>query len=156
MDETIRIDKFIANNGYTARRDVEKFLKNHVVTLDGKRVSEAGVRFNPTKEILLIDGKSVKEPQKQYIILHKPEGILSTAADERGRKTVIDLVKSDIRLFPVGRLDKDTTGLILLTNDGDMMNKLIHPRFHVPKTYVLTVNGIVPLSLQKNSKRVFS
>lgn len=145
---TIRIDKFIANNGYVARRDVDVFLKTHVVTLDGERIFEPGIRFDPKIQKLLIDNKKIRQPEKMYIALNKPVGILSTASDERGRKTVLDFVETKERLFPVGRLDKDTTGLILLTNDGELMNKLIHPRYHIPKTYELTIQGMVSKTKQ--------
>jgi len=139
-----RIDKFLANSGISARRNISEVLKTHTVTINGKRVKEAGVRFDPNKDILLLDGKEIPAPSATYIIVNKPKGIISTASDEFGRKTVLSLVRSKQRLYPVGRLDQDTTGLILLTNDGNLANRLTHPRYHIPKVYELTIRGSVP------------
>lgn len=139
-----RIDKFLANSGISARRNISEVLKIHTITINGKRVKEAGVRFDPNKDILLLDGKEITAPYATYIIVNKPKGIISTASDEFGRKTVLSLVPSKQRLYPVGRLDQDTTGLLLLTNDGNLANRLTHPRYHIPKVYELTIRGSVP------------
>lgn len=136
-----RIDKFLANSGISARRNISEVLKIHTITINGKRVKEAGVRFDPNKDIVLLDGKEITAPLATYIIVNKPKGIISTASDEFGRKTVLSLVPSKQRLYPVGRLDQDTTGLLLLTNDGDLANRLTHPRYHIPKVYELTIRG---------------
>jgi 23S rRNA pseudouridine2605 synthase len=140
---TIRLNKFLANLGLCARRDVKTFLKTHTVTLNGEHVKEQGIRFDPERDDIRINGKKIEQPKKVYFLLNKPKGIISTTADEYGRKNVTSLVPKVGKIFPVGRLDKDTTGLILLTNDGELTNLLTHPSFHVDKTYRLLVSGSV-------------
>jgi 23S rRNA pseudouridine2605 synthase len=137
---TIRIDKFLANMGVTSRRNVPIFLQQNMVTVNGKKVLEHGERIDPKKDVL-INGAALSKPKTMYIALHKPLGIISTAKDELGRDTVVSMVDAKERLYPVGRLDKNTTGLLLLTNDGDLANKLSHPRYHTPKTYQLVISG---------------
>lgn len=155
IDTTIRVDKFLANREIAARRNILDVLSKHIITINGKRVKEAGERFDPEKDILLFDGKRLATPKYVYIKLHKPKEVISTASDEFGRKTVVSLVASKHRLYPVGRLDQDTTGLLLLTNDGELANRLTHPRYHIPKTYELVIRGKVPdETLAKFSKGV--
>lgn len=141
MDNTIRLDKHLANLGVCSRRAVDKLLVENNVTINGKKVTESGTRLNPKKDILLINGQKPKTPQLKYFLLNKPKGYISTASDEMDRKNVVSLIKTDERIYPVGRLDKDTTGLLILTNDGQLTNLLTHPRYHVPKTYRLTIDG---------------
>ncbi|MBP9719107.1 MAG: rRNA pseudouridine synthase [Candidatus Levybacteria bacterium] len=142
-EPTIRVDKFLASRGISARRNITEILQKQVITIHGKRVKEPGIRFNPETDELLIDGKEVPAPLYEYIKLYKPKDIISTASDEFGRKTVVSLVQSSQRLYPVGRLDQDTTGLLLLTNDGELANRLTHPRYHISKMYELTISGKV-------------
>jgi pseudouridine synthase len=143
QDTTIRLDKFLASRGIAARRNIEEILKTQVVTINGKRIKEPGVRLDPLKDTLLLDGKKLDVPAYVYIKINKPKDVISTASDERGRKTVVSMVPSKQRLYPVGRLDQDTTGLLLLTNDGELANRLTHPRYHVPKIYELSIRGSV-------------
>lgn len=140
-EETIRLDKYLANAGVCSRRNIKSLLKEHNLTVNGERVRESGFRINPKQDLLLLNGKKISKPQLVYFLLNKPKGIVSTTSDELGRKDVTSLVPSKERIYPVGRLDKDTTGLIILTNDGELTNLLTHPRYHVPKTYQLTIKG---------------
>lgn len=142
-DNTVRLNKYLANLGICARRDVKQFLKTKNVTINGERVRESGTRFNPTVDEVLINGNKIKQPKPVYFLLNKPTGIISTTSDEYGRKNVTSLVPKVGKIYPVGRLDKDTTGLILLTNDGELTNLLTHPSFHVDKMYQLTIKGFV-------------
>lgn len=142
-EATIRLNKFLANLGVCARREVKQLLKYQQVTVNGDRVTEQGVRIDPAKDDIRINGKKLEEPKKVYFLLNKPKGIISTTADEYGRKNVTSLVPKVGKIFPVGRLDKDTTGLILLTNDGELTNMLTHPSYHVYKVYRLTIEGQV-------------
>jgi 23S rRNA pseudouridine2605 synthase len=142
MDETtIRLNKYLANVGICSRRDVKQFLKGNEVTVNGIRVKESGKRVNPQTDAIKINGKQLYRPKLVYYLLHKPKGIISTTDDEYGRKNVTSLIPTKERIYPVGRLDKDTTGLIILTNDGTITNLLTHPKYHVYKTYRLTING---------------
>jgi pseudouridine synthase len=138
-----RLDKFLANNGYESRRGIKQLLKSENVTVNGVRVKESGTRIVPEKDDVRINGQKVKGAKYVYYLLNKPMGIISTSADEYGRENVTDLIDTPHRVYPVGRLDKDTHGLILLTNDGELTHKVTHPRFHVPKTYHLKISGII-------------
>jgi 23S rRNA pseudouridine2605 synthase len=138
--QTIRIDKFLSGNGFVSRRGVKQFLKTESVTVNGERVRESGTRISPEDDVR-VNGAKIKQKGFVYFILNKPKGIISTASDEFDRKNVTDLIDTDERIYPVGRLDKDTHGLILLTNDGQLTHKLTHPKFHVTKTYRLVLSG---------------
>jgi 23S rRNA pseudouridine2605 synthase len=142
-DATIRLNKFLANLGICARRDVKGLLKAQMVTVNGVRAKEPGTRIDPQKDEIKLNGEKIKPPKMVYYLLNKPKGVVSTTADEFGRKNVTAYVPSGQRVYPVGRLDKETTGLLLLTNDGALTNLLIHPRYHVSKVYRLTITGIV-------------
>ena len=142
MDEsTIRLDKYLANLGVCARREVKQLLKSEVVTVNGQRVRESGFRLDPKKDDVSLNGDKIKPPKLVYYLVNKPKGIISTTEDEYGRKNVTSLIPETQRIYPVGRLDKDTTGLIILTNDGELTNLLTHPRYHVYKIYRLTIKG---------------
>jgi len=140
-DTTIRLNKYLANLGICSRRDVKHLLKEQTVTVNGERIKESGFRFDPHHDDVRLNGKKILPPQLVYYLLNKPKGIVSTTADEYGRKNVISLIPTKERIYPVGRLDKDTTGLILLTNDGELTNQLIHPKYHVDKVYHVTIKG---------------
>jgi pseudouridine synthase len=142
-DITIRIDKFLSSSGACSRRAVDEFLKQNTVTVNGKKVDEAGSRITPEKDRILINGHSPKKPDLHYFMLNKPKGIITTASDEYGRDNVISFINTRLRIFPIGRLDKDTHGLILLTNDGELTNHLIHPKYHVPKIYEAKIAHIL-------------
>ena len=142
-NKTERLDKFLANNGFVSRRGVKLFLKENAVTINGTKANEAGLRINLSMDKIKINGKGIKENKFVYYLLNKPKGIISTSSDEFDRQNVTDLVPHNTRVYPVGRLDKDTHGLILLTNDGELTHKLTHPKYHVPKTYLLSIKGII-------------
>jgi len=141
MDNTQRLNKYLANRGICSRRNVEIFLKANNVTVNGQRIIEQGFRVDPKIDAILLNGKKIVPPKFVYYLLNKPKSVVSTTADEYGRKNVISLIPTNERIYPVGRLDKDTTGLLLLTNDGDLTNHLIHPKYHVEKVYRLQIQG---------------
>lgn len=138
-----RLQKLIARAGVTSRRNAENLILSGKVTVDGKIVTELGAKADAQKNKIRVDGKLLKfDAEKIYILLNKPRGYVSTAKDERGRKTVLDLLTGiDERVFPVGRLDLNSEGLILLTNDGELANALIHPKFEIEKTYRARISG---------------
>lgn len=139
-DTTIRLDKLLSNNGLASRRGIKQFLKANDVLINGKRATESGIRVEKDDKVL-INGEQLKKSGFVYFLLNKPMGIISTTSDELFRETVTSLIDTPHRIYPVGRLDKDTHGLLLLTNDGELTHKLIHPRYHVPKVYRLTISG---------------
>lgn len=130
-----RLQKVIAESGYASRRKAEKLIIDGLVSVNGHIIRELGTKVKPTDKIT-VDGTSLTREIKEYYLLNKPREVVSTANDEHGRKTVVDIIETDKRIFPVGRLDYDTTGLILLTNDGELTNILTHPNSRVPKTYL--------------------
>lgn len=138
-----RLQKIIARAGVCSRRAAEKLIVEGRVKVDGQLITELGFQAEWPGQDIEVDGKKLTAPEKHiYVILNKPTGYISTASDNRGRKTVLDLVSSvKERIYPVGRLDYDTEGLLLLTNDGELMNGLLHPRQEVKKTYVAVVEG---------------
>ena len=141
MENTMRLDKYLANLGICSRRNIKQLLKARIVTVNGDRVRESGVRINPVKDDIQLDGERLKQSTLVYYLVNKPEGIVSTTSDELGRRDVTHLVPSKTRIYPIGRLDKDTTALIILTNDGELTHQLTHPKYHVPKIYRLTIEG---------------
>ena len=140
----IRLQKFLADCGIASRRKCEEYIQNSFVSVNGVVVTSMGVKINPEKDSVLFKGKKVfSENKNVYILLNKPIGYITTSKDEFNRKTVLDLIKNiDARIFPVGRLDADTSGLLILTNDGDLAYKLTHPKSNVNKTYLAKVRGI--------------
>jgi 23S rRNA pseudouridine2605 synthase len=136
----MRLGKYLAHGGVASRRAAEQLVFDGRVTVGGSPVTDPARDVGEADDVR-VDGRKVsaKEPQRLVYAVHKPEGVVSTAKDPQGRPTVVDLIGSDERLYPVGRLDIDTTGLILLTNDGDLANRLTHPRYGVEKTYRVTV-----------------
>ena len=137
-----RLQKFIALSGYCSRRKAEELIIQGKVMVDGKVVTELGTKVDDSNKIT-IEGKTLSKENKEYILLYKPRGVVTTTNDEKNRKTVLDLIETDKRLYPIGRLDYDTTGLLLLTNDGDLTNLLIHPKNEIDKVYVAKINGIM-------------
>lgn len=139
----MRLQKFMAQCGIASRRKSEEIIANKRVKVNGTIVTELGYKIDPLHDVVIVDGKRIKHREKNiYIIMNKPKGYVTTVSDEYSRKTVLDLVK-DVkeRVYPIGRLDYDTSGLLLLTNDGELAYKLIHPKFEVVKTYIATVKG---------------
>lgn len=137
-----RLQKFMASCGVASRRNCEKLIEQGRVKVNGIIVKELGIKVDADLDEVLVDNeKIVVEDKKVYIMLNKPEGYLCTLKDERGRKTVLDLVRVQERIFPIGRLDYDTSGLLIMTNDGDVYNKVIHPRKKINKVYEAVVKG---------------
>src|SRR4051794_11334886 len=139
-----RLHKILARAGVAALRPAEDLILQGRVTVNGRVVREVGARADPDTDVIAVDGQLVlirapTDPHR-YLILHKPVGVISTAHDTHGRPTVVDLVPNDVRVFPVGRLDADSEGLILLTDDGDLAYRLMHPRFEVDKEYRVLVD----------------
>ena len=138
-----RLQKAIANSGYTSRRKAEELITNNHVTINGEIVNTLGYKVNGN-DIIAIDGNIItKNTVKEYYILNKPREVICSVSDDKGRKTVVDLIKTEGRIYPVGRLDYDTTGLIILTNDGELANILMHPKNKINKTYIAKINGIL-------------
>ena len=138
-----RLHKFLAHCGIASRRKAEEIILEGRVAINGEVVTELGVKIDPEKDYITVDGKTVHQERKIYLLLHKPKDYTTTAEDEYGRKTVLDLVPADIsqRVYPAGRLDRDSEGLIVLTNDGDLSYYLTHPSQGVRKVYEVTVIG---------------
>ena len=136
-----RLQKVLASAGVASRRECEQWILDGRVDVDRSVVTELGVRVDPDKQEIRVDGSLIKIRRRTYFVLNKPQGVVSTNRDPDGRMRVIDLIQSKDRLFTVGRLDRMSEGLILVTNDGELANKLAHPRFGVEKTYLATVVG---------------
>lgn len=137
-----RLQKTIANAGYCSRRKAETLILDKKVMVNGTIVDELGYKISPN-DIITIEGKTLAQEKKEYVLLYKPRGIVTTTKDEHNRKTVLDLIETETRLYPVGRLDYDTSGLLLLTNDGELANLLMHPKSQIDKVYVSKVKGLV-------------
>lgn len=137
-----RLQKVIANLGYTSRRNAEELIKQGKVKVNGQIVTELGTKVKTSDTIEVENTILDNNKNYEYYLLYKPREVISSAKDEVGRKTVTDLIVTKERIYPVGRLDYDTTGILLLTNDGELTNKLIHPKNEVEKVYVAKVKGI--------------
>ena len=150
-----RLQKVIANSGYCSRRKAEELISNGSVKVNGKTITEMGYKVNPS-DAVVVEGKAISSIEKEYILLNKPRSVITSTSDDKGRKTVLDIVETDKRLYPVGRLDYDTTGAIILTNDGELANLLMHPKNRVNKVYIAKVNGFFDKqSLLKMSNGVY-
>jgi 23S rRNA pseudouridine2605 synthase len=137
-----RLQKYMAECGIASRRKCEEIILSGRVMVNNVVVKELGYKINRGEDIVSVDGNAIEpEERKVYIALNKPVGYVSTAKDERGRKTLLDIVKVGERIYPIGRLDYDTSGLILLTNDGDVYNRVIHPRQAINKRYIARIEG---------------
>lgn len=137
-----RLQKIIAGSGYCSRRKAEVFILQGKVKVNGKVVTKMGTKVS-VNDVVTVEGNKIDVENKEYILLYKPRGVVSTTNDDKGRKTVLDIVKSSNRLYPVGRLDYDTSGLLLLTNDGNLTNLLIHPSKEISKVYIAKIDDIV-------------
>ena len=147
MPEGERLQKVLARAGFGSRRTCEELIAEGRVRVNGE-VADLGRRVDAERDRVEVDGAAVGvRPGQVYYLLNKPRGVVTTAADTHGRPTVVDLVPGEPRVFPVGRLDADTEGLLLLTNDGELGHRLMHPSFEVQKTYVAEVAGQVPRDL---------
>lgn len=139
-----RLQKYMASCGVASRRKCEEIILEGKVKVNGILVNELGIKVDPLKDIVEYNGKTIiKEEKKVYIMLNKPEGYISSVKDEKGRETILDIVKVNERIYPIGRLDYDSSGLLLLTNDGEIYNKIIHPRVEIIKKYIAVVKGEV-------------
>ena len=138
-----RVQKIIAESGYCSRRKAEEFIKEGLVKVNGIVVDKLGVKAN-YDDCIEVDGNQIDNKQeKVYYIMNKPRGIITSTNDDKDRKTVVDLIPDTRRIYPVGRLDYDTTGLIILTNDGEIANLLMHPKNKIDKVYVAKIEGII-------------
>lgn len=136
----VRLNKYLADCGVGSRRECDRLIADGLVKVNGK-VATLGLAVDENDKIL-VNGKRIADKQKScYIMLHKPKGCVTTVKDDLGRKTVMDLIDVKVRLYPVGRLDYDTEGLLILTNDGDLANRLTHPRNEVNKKYICRISG---------------
>ncbi len=133
----IRLNKFLAESGVCSRRKADDMIASGVVRVNKKIVTELGTKVKKT-DFITVNGDPIKTViHFTYVLLNKPKDTITTASDEQGRATVMDIVHSRARIFPVGRLDRNTTGVLLLTNDGELANRLIHPRYQIPRTYTV-------------------
>ena len=137
-----RLQKIIALSGYASRRKAEDLIKAGKVMVNGKVVRELGTKANFSDDIL-IDGKKIEREEKEYYIFNKPRGVITSTYDDKGRKVVTDYFETNKRLYPVGRLDYDRTGLLILTNDGELANLIMHPRNEIEKQYIAKLEGII-------------
>ncbi len=132
-----RLQRVIAASGIASRRKAEELIRLGRVSVNGAVVTELGTRVDPERSIVRVDGKRIKRQVHRYVVLNKPTGFITTTDDERDRRTVMELIPSKPRLFPVGRLDRDTEGLLLFTNDGEVANRVMHPRYGITKEYLV-------------------
>lgn len=138
-----RVQKVIANSGYCSRRRAEKLILDGKVTVNGNVISELGTKVGKN-DVVEVEGTVIDKGQEYvYYLLNKPRGVVTTSNDDKGRKTVVDLIDTNVRIYPVGRLDYDTTGVIILTNDGEFANGMMHPSNKIDKVYIAKVEGIL-------------
>ncbi|NTV45039.1 MAG: pseudouridine synthase [Chlorobiales bacterium] len=141
LDEPVRLNRYIALCGETSRRKADELIADGAVSVNGHIVTELGIKIDPEKDEIAVSGKPIRQTKhKLYILLHKPKDILTTSSDELNRRTVLDIINIDERIYPIGRLDRNTTGVLVLTNDGDLAHRLMHPSFGVEKEYVATLD----------------
>lgn len=150
-EDAIRLNKYLSNAGVCSRREADVLIQTGIVTVNGEVITELGYKIKPD-DVVQYDGETINAEKKRYVLLNKPKGYITTMDDPRGRKTVMSLVKKACRerIYPVGRLDRETTGLLLFSNDGDMAKKLTHPRYQARKIYhVETDKAIKKEDLEK-------
>ena len=140
----VRLQKFLAQAGIASRRASEAIILAGRVEVNGRPVTRLGTRVDPVKDVVTVSGKPIQPLSHRYVAVHKPKGVLCTRKDERGRPLLGDLLPPDWDLKPVGRLDRDSEGLIFATNDGEFALRMTHPRYNVPKVYTVEVKGNVP------------
>ncbi len=131
----VRLNKYIAESGICSRRNADELINEGRISVNGKVIKQLGIKINPDSDIIKYDGERIEQKNKVYFLLNKPKGYITTVRDDKNRPTVLSLIRTNERIFPVGRLDIDTTGVLILTNDGNFSNKLIHPKNKVPKEY---------------------
>lgn len=138
----MRLQKMIANSGFCSRRKAEDLIVTGHVTVDGEVVTKLGTVVNE-KSVIEIDNVRLEQDEKVYYLLNKPRGVVTTTSDDKNRKTVVDLINTDKRIYPIGRLDYDTTGALILTNDGEFANLMMHPKNEIDKVYVAKLSRII-------------
>jgi 23S rRNA pseudouridine2605 synthase len=143
-----RINKFLADSGVSSRRKVEELIKEGRVEVNGKVITDLSIKVDPEKDIVALDGEKLHQKKHIYILMNKPAGVITSTADEKKRKTVIDILDIREKVYPIGRLDYNTTGVLILTNDGDFANLMAHPSNKVPRTYEVRLNR----PLEQNDK----
>ncbi len=152
--ENIRLNRFLAMAGVASRRKCDELISSGVVRVNGKVVTELGVKIDPENDKVKVDGKPVASVEKKiYILMNKPKNAITTMQDERGRTTVMDYLKTKYRVYPVGRLDRNTTGVLLFTNDGDFANALLHPKYKIEKMYRVTLDKQITDEALRRLKR---
>jgi 23S rRNA pseudouridine2605 synthase len=137
-----RLQKIISNSGYCSRRKAEELIEQGLVKVNGTVIYELGTKVN-TNDLIEVNNYILKNENKVYYLLNKPRGVITSTSDEKGRKTVIDLIKTNVRIYPIGRLDYDTTGALILTNDGELANLIMHPKSNIDKVYIAKINGLI-------------
>ncbi len=157
MNKPIKLDRFLVNAGLGSRRQTERLIKAGKIRVNGERILTPAHNILPTIDNVVYQGNPVfQDAPPTYIMLNKPRGYITTANDEKGRTTVFKLVQTPTRVFPVGRLDRDSEGLLLFTNDGELANRLLHPRYKVEKRYAVLLNrAIDPALVEKFRDGVF-
>ena len=149
----IRLNKFLSSSGAAARRKADILISEGRVSVNSRLVMELGVKIDPENDVVKVDGELIKnksvDSKHVYILLNKPPGYITTTSDEKNRPTVMDLVKIHKRIYPVGRLDYDSEGLLLLTDDGELANKLMHPKYEINKTYFVKINKPIDANQEK-------
>ena len=138
--KTMRLNKFIAECGIASRRKAEEFIVQGRVDVNNKTITSLSFNVNPDSDKIRIDGEIIRFQRHVYYVLNKPKGVVTTTSDEKSRPIVTELIKSNIKIYPIGRLDINTTGVLLLTNDGEFANKLIHPRNNIIREYKVVLN----------------
>jgi len=136
----VRINKFLADSGVASRRKAEELILQGRISVNNQLIIDLSFKVDPDKDEVQIDGERIRVKKNIYLLLNKPKGVVSTTSDEKNRKTVVDLINTREKIYPVGRLDYNTTGVLLLTNDGDFSNLLTHPKNKVPKVYEVKLN----------------
>lgn len=138
--EKMRLNKFLSEAGIASRRKADELIFEGRIEVNGKVVNQLGFKIDPEKDEVTFDGEPVKLKKFIYYLFHKPAGYITSLRDEKGRKTIFDIIKVKERVFPIGRLDRDTTGVLILTNDGDFANFLMHPKNKIPREYIATLD----------------
>lgn len=138
----MRLQKYMSECGVASRRKSEELIKKGEVYVNGRQITELGFQVS-SKDEVIVSGKEIKKEDKEYYLLYKPNKTVSSVKDEKGRTTVVDLIESKAKLFPVGRLDYDTSGLLLITNDGELSNILTHPKYEVERVYEVKIDGLI-------------
>ncbi len=136
----VRLNKYIAESGFASRRKAEEYIEQGRVLLNGKVVKNLGTKVDPFNDVVYVDDVKLKLREKVYYLLNKPKGVITSTSDEKNRRTVVDLIRTREKIFPVGRLDYNTTGVLLLTNDGEFSNKLTHPKNKYGRVYIATID----------------